>query len=490
MLIDETGKFIYINPKFTEIFGYDLADVPEGKTWFRLVYPDAAYREMVIAEWIGDLKTHQAGEKRPRIFNVICKNGTEKVINFLATSLETGENIVVCEDITERLFLEEQLQQAQKMESIGILVGGVAHDFNNLLQALSGYTQLLIMSKNTSDPDLTKLKAMEQLIGRATQLIRQLLLFSRKDVTERRNVNISNEVQQIVRILERTIPRMVAIELYLDSCLWKVKADPAQLEQVMLNMGINAADAMPEGGKLTIQTRNVAIDETHTSHHFGITPGNYVLLTISDTGCGMDKETLKHIFDPFFTTKGVGKGTGLGLASVYGIIKGHDGKIYCESTSGQGTTFSIYLPVSGDSENADTSRCSLKTQIECGAETILVVDDMPDIRLSASQMLEHAGYTVLTASSGEEALEIHAGRNTPIDLTILDLGMPGIGGNRCLRELLTSNPLAKILVASGYIEDDTPKKVMKSGASGFIGKPYQFTDLLTHVRIILGRRSE
>jgi PAS domain S-box-containing protein len=485
--IDKDGRFTYANPKFTQIFGYDLSDVPDGRTWFRAAYPDPLYRKQIICDWINDLKTHQPGEKRPRVYDVICKDGDKKVVNFIPVSLEAGENLVVCEDITERLTLEDQLQHAQKMEAVGILAGGVAHDFNNLLQGISGYTQLLMMDKNTGDPDLGKLKSIEKAIARAAQLVRQLLLFSRKDAAERRSVDLSQEMGQVVRILERTIPRMIDIELHPGVRLWTVKADPAQIEQALLNLGINAADAMPDGGRLIIQTRNVVMDENHARQQIGAPPGNYVLLTVSDTGCGMDKETLDHIFEPFFTTKGIGKGTGLGLASVYGIIKGHGGYIHCESSSGQGTTFKIYLPAIGH-EDAAAFPHSLETPPEGGAETILVVDDVPDIRWLASQTLQRFGYKVLTAASGEEALQLHTGRKEPIDLTILDLGMPGIGGNRCLKELLAINPLAKILIASGYLGDDTVKKNLDSGAAGFIGKPYQLTELLHRVRSILGER--
>jgi PAS domain S-box-containing protein len=487
--IDKAGRFTYANPKFMEIFGYDLADVPDGRTWFRLAYPDPQYRKQVIEDWINDLKDHRPGEQRPRVFDVICKDSGKKVINFIPVSLETGENLVVCEDITERLILEDQLQHAQKMEAVGILAGGVAHDFNNLLQAINGYTQLLLMDKSKNDLDFPRLKAIEKSIDRAAQLVRQLLLFSRKDAAERHNVNLSQEIGQVVRILERTIPRMIEIEIYPGSRLWTVKADPAQIEQAVMNLAINAADAMPDGGRLIIQSQNVVVDESNARLHVGTPPGNYVLLTVSDTGCGMDKEILDHIFEPFFTTKGIGKGTGLGLASVYGIVKGHGGYIHCQSRAGQGTTFKIFLPAVGH-EDVDIASNPSEKMPEGGAETILVVDDELDIRQIASEMLQHFGYTVLTAASGEEALLLHADRKDAIDLTILDLGMPGIGGIRCLNELLAFNPFAKILIASGYLGDDMVKKALDSGAAGFIGKPYQLTELLTRVRSILGESDQ
>jgi PAS domain S-box-containing protein len=485
-LIDESGRFSYANPKFKEIFGYDLMDIPDGKTWFRLVYPDTHYRKQVISDWMHDLNAHQAGEQRPRVFDVICKDGGKKTINFIPVSLANGENIVVCEDITERLTLEDQLQHAQRMEAVGILAGGVAHDFNNLLQAISGYTQIMMLDKIDGDPDLLRLKAIDKSIARAAQLVRQLLLFSRKEMVERRNVNLSQEMGQVVRILERTIPRMIEIELHPGTRLWTVKADPAQIEQALLNLGINASDAMPDGGRLTIEIRNAVVKDMLAGQRNGIPAGNYVLVRVSDTGCGMSKETLDHIYEPFFTTKGIGKGTGLGLASVYGIVKSHGGYINCESVSGKGTTFTIYLPAI-ETEDPDVVLSPSETPPNGGAETILVVDDVPDIRHLAMQMLQHFGYTVMTAASGEEAIELHLDRKSAIDLTILDLGMPGIGGSRCLQELLAINPFAKILIASGYCSDDTVKNALKSGAAGFIGKPYQLPDLLSRVRIILGR---
>ena len=485
LLIDKAGTFIYANPKFTEIFGYDLTDVPDGRTWFRLAYPDSQYRKMVISDWLYDLKTRQPGEQRPRVFDVICKEAGKKVINFMPVNLETGENLVVCEDITERLILENQLQHAQKMEAVGVLAGGVAHDFNNLLQGISGYTQLLLMDKAAGDPDLPKLKAIEKSVARAARLVRQLLLYSRKDVTERRFINLSLEISQIVSIMERTLPKMIDIELNRCNRLWTVNADPAQIEQAILNLGINAADAMPDGGRLIIETQNVVMMENHAQRHVGAPAGNYVLLTVSDTGCGMDKKTLDHIFEPFFSTKGVGKGTGLGLASVYGIVKGHGGYVYCESGVGKGTTFKIYLPATDHQEPQPVS-CPPEVPPKAGVETILVVDDVPDIRRLATEMLERFGYTVKTAASGEEALQLHYDRKESIDLTILDLGMPGIGGNRCLQELLAFNPFAKVLIASGYCGDDTVKNAMESGATGFIGKPYQLKELLSRVQSILG----
>ena len=230
------------------------------------------------------------------------------------------------------------------MEAVGTLAGGISHDFNNLLQAIDGYTQLLLLDKDEDDPECPSLQAIENACDRAAQLVRQLLLFSRKSVTDRKPLDINQEVEQTRRILERTIPKMIDIEVHTGGRLWTVMADPVQIEQIFLNLGSNAADAMPEGGKLVIETENVILDDEFAIGHWGQSQENMRSCTISDTGCGMDKETIKHIFEPFYTTKEIGKGTGLGLASVYGIVKSHDGYISCYSEPGLGATFKIYLP--------------------------------------------------------------------------------------------------------------------------------------------------
>lgn len=484
VLVDETGRFTYANPRFTDIFGYDLNDVPDGRTWFRSAFPDADYRKQVIGSWLMDLQTHQSGRQRPRTFEVACKDGRKKMINFIPVRIETGENLVSCEDISDRLKLEDQLRHAHKMEAVGTLAGGVAHDFNNLLQGIGGYAQILLMDKTPEDPEYSKLKGIEKSVERAAQLVRQLLLFSRKAVSDCRNLNLDHEVALAVRVLERTIPRMIEISIHSVSRLWAVKADALQIEQMLLNLGTNAADAMPEGGRLTIQTQNLTIDSNEVLKYINVVPGNYVLLTVSDTGIGMDPETVNHIFEPFFTTKGVGKGTGLGLASVYGIVKTNGGHIRCDSEPGIGTTFKILFPAV-TTDNADTTKASPVEVPRGGTETILIVDDEADIRDLASQMLTRFGYAVMTAASGEEALVCHSERKESIDLTILDLSMPGMGGYRCLEHLLKTTPKARILIASGYSADASVTKALEFGASGFIGKPYQVTGLLNSVRNIL-----
>jgi PAS domain S-box-containing protein len=408
---------------------------------------------------------------------------------------DTGEKLLgvamLATEITEQKRAEEekekleaQLQQAQKMEAVGTLAGGVAHDFNNLLQAINGYTQLLMMDKTPEDEDYKSLKAIWSSGNRAARLVQQLLQFSRKAEPERRTIDLNSEIEHARKLLERTLPKMIDIRLQLAGRLWNVHADPIQIEQMLLNLGTNAADAMPDGGILFIETKNVVIAQKDAPpEQLTLKPGNYVMVNVQDTGHGMSKETVTHIFDPFFTTKEIGKGTGLGLASVYGIVKGHGGTITCYSEIGQGTVFRIYLPALQQEETNIDGEIIEKTS-RGGTETILLVDDEETIRDFASRMLKSTGYQVLTASSGEEALNVYKTVTEPIDLVIMDLGMPGMGGHRCLLELIKVNPKVKVVIASGYSYDAQVKRSMEAGAVGYIGKPYEMAELLKTARSV------
>ena len=398
------------------------------------------------------------------------------------------QGILIVQDVTrhrraerDREKLQGQLQQAQKMEAVGTLAGGISHDFNNLLQAITGYTQLLIMEKDADNPDVNSLTAIQDASHRASDLVRQLLLFSRKAESVKRQLELQHEVEQARKILERTIPKMIQIQVTTGDRLWAINADPVQIEQMLLNLGTNAADAMPDGGKLFFEMENSVLDEEFTNLHLGARPGRYVTLTVSDTGQGIDQETIKKIFDPFFTTKEFGKGTGLGLASVYGIVKSHGGYINCYSEVNQGTTFKIYFPAvvrSGIEADKDFEPAPMPR----GAETILLVDDEDSIRKFAQQALVKFGYVVMTASSGEEALTVYLDSSKKIDLVVMDLGMPGMGGHRCLQELLRIDPGARVIIASGYSINGQVKNSLEAGAKGYVGKPYQLADLLNTVR--------
>ena len=389
----------------------------------------------------------------------------------------------IISDVTERKRLEKQLAQAQKMEAIGTLAGGIAHDFNNLLTVTSGYAQLLLQGKEHGDSDYEDIQRIFHASKRGAELVRHLLTFSRKVETRPRPMNLNHEVEQVKKLLARTIPKMIAMELRLAGDLRNINADPGQMEQVLMNLAVNAKDAMPDGGVLTVETLNATLDEAYSRTHLGAAPGEYVILSISDTGHGMAKETLDHIFEPFFTTKEAGKGTGLGLATAYGIVKQHGGYITCYSEPGAGTTFKICLPAV--EPGIDKEVTAPQTMPAFGTETVLLVDDDDFVRDVGKKILVHAGYTVLTACNGGEALEVYRIKKDKISLVILDLIMPEMGGRQCLERILKIDPSAKVLIASGLSAEGTTKEVTAAGARGFVGKPYDMRQMLASVREVL-----
>lgn len=389
---------------------------------------------------------------------------------------------------SDRSRLQEQLLHSQKMEAVGKLAGGIAHDFNNLLQAISGYTQLLLRDKNPEQSDYSRLKTIEKTTDRAGQLVQKLLLFSRKAPVQTNSLNLNHEIENCAKLLERTIPKMVHISLNLDTDIRSVHADPVQVEQVLLNLGINAADSMPDGGTILFETRNFHLDHKEDAADYpDLKPGDYVLVVISDNGAGMDKQTMSRMFEPFFTTKEVGKGTGLGLASVYGIIQGHKGRVFCQSEPGKGTSFKLFWPVADGTVEKDSSTDPKAEIVHNGDGLILVVDDEPDILELVSELLQSFDYLVETASTGEEALKIFKEKKNSIDLLILDLNMPGMGGYKCMQEILMIDPQARILITSGYASNLMGKNdLIKSGAAGYLRKPYQISELLALISKALG----
>ena len=484
-LLNEAGEFVWVNPKFIDMFGYAPEEVPNGRAWFRKAFPDPDLRARVVSAWKEDLATHGIGETRVRVFEVTCKDGSRKTIQFHPVRLHTREDLVVCEDITERLQLEEQLHHARKMEAIGTLAGGIAHDFNNLMQGIVGYAQLMLMEKTENDPDYSRLQGIEKAVDRATHLVRQLMLFGRKAVSQRKLLHLGNEIRQAVEVLERTLPKMVRIECEIDADLLQIEADPTQIEQILLNLGTNAADAMPEGGVLSIAARNIHLLHAKSDHQGELSPGRYILLQVSDTGIGMHPEITQHIFEPFFTTKSIGKGTGLGLASVYGIVTAHGGMIECDSAPGKGTTFRVFFPAVERQPEAVQEKPAAEEIPAGGSEHVLVVDDEADIRDLLGEILPRYGYKVSCAENGEKALELF--RNDPhaFDCILLDLSMPGMGGYRCLEEMLRIHPEAIVVIASGYAKDDTVHRALKLGAKDYLEKPYRTDVLLGRIREVL-----
>jgi two-component system, cell cycle sensor histidine kinase and response regulator CckA len=388
--------------------------------------------------------------------------------------------VAVARDVTDRKRLEEQLRQIQKMEAIGTLAGGVAHDFNNLLQVILGYTEILLLGKAKDHPDRKGILAIHRAAKDGSDLVKGLLAFSRKVQIKPRAIDLNHLVTDVREMLYRTIPKMIEIELILADDLSMVAADPGQMEQVLLNLAINARDAMPEGGKLTIETKNTTLGDNYCKPHLGIEPGNYVLLTVSDTGPGMEKDVVSHIFEPFYTTKAIDKGTGLGLAMVFGIVKSHNGHITCYSEVGVGTTFGIHLPVTkAEIESAVPIDMEMPAG---GTETILLVDDDEALLTLGTEMLELGGYSVLTARDGREALEVFGRSKDEISLVILDMVMPGMSGKQCLDELIRIDPKTKILVASGFSGHGPAQNGVASGGAGFIAKPFDLRQILLAVR--------
>jgi PAS domain S-box-containing protein len=741
VMIGKDGTFRYINPKFRELFGYDLADVPDGKTWFRKAYPDPTYRHNAISTWINDLKIFALGERRPRVFTITCKDGTEKIVNIISVQLETGENLITCEDITEHIrfeetlreseeryrtlfegsrdsvyitiregkfidfnqafldlfgysreelmvwqaqdfyvhpgdryrfqqeiekngfvrdyevklrkkdgkemdclltasvrrgydgtimgyqgiirditerklieealrdsearyraifentgtgmliigedttvslanaetekilgysideikgkswtefivkedlermteyhhmrridptavpknyesrlinskgemrdifltvsmipktnktvasllditdrkraeqemkALEEQLRQSQKMEAIGRLAGGIAHDFNNILTIIKGYSQLSLSELKEGHPLRENLEGIKKSTDRATDLIRKILAFSRRQVMEMKVLDLNTLLMDLDKLLHRVIGEDIELVAVLAEDLGRVKVDPGQIEQVILNMAVNAKDAMPNGGKLTIETANTELDEAYARSHLAVAPGRYVMLSVSDTGVGMSPEVKERIFEPFYTTKEKGKGTGLGLSTVYGIVKQSGGNIWVYSELGQGTTFKIYLP--REEEPLEEIREKVVNgELPLGSETVLVAEDEEEVRKLAVRILEKQGYKVLEASQGEEALFISKKHEEPIHLLVTDVVMPGMSG-RDLSERLTSlRPEIKILYMSGHSDSAIIHHGVLERGVNLLQKPFTPEALARKVREVLER---
>jgi PAS domain S-box-containing protein len=389
--------------------------------------------------------------------------------------------LVIASDVTEKKLLERALLQAQKMESIGTLAGGIAHDFNNLLTGIMGYASYLQGQAETGTRLSRDLNQIERAAHRASELTAQLLAFSRKQRIRHQAINLNQIIDETVHLMERTLGKHITIVVEKDSSLHVIQADPTQMQQALMNLAINSRDAMPRGGTLHITTGNSFVDESLAQQRAELTPGQHVVLRVSDTGEGMDEETRARIFDPFFTTKSAGEGTGLGLAMVYGIVRGHGGAIEVESEVGKGTHFTIHLPV-GDVA-LESPEQSDAMEVRGGSETILLVDDEPVILRLGSSVLERYGYTVLTALGGAEALQIQQDHLKRIDLIVLDMIMPEMNGAELARHLREADPQCRLLLSSGYtMERDAEELIQTEGLIGFLPKPYRMSQLVQHVR--------
>ena len=384
-----------------------------------------------------------------------------------------------------RKRLEEQLAQSQKMEAIGQLAGGVAHDFNNLLTIISGYSELLL-TDHLDESRKGLLREIHKASDRAASLTRQLLAFSRKQVLEPKVLDLNALVGDVEKMLRRMIGEDIALATALDPSVNPVKVDPGQMEQVLMNLAVNARDAMPQGGKFTIETRNVELGETFAEGNGDVKAGSYVLMTISDTGCGMTAEVKAHIFEPFFTTKGPRKGTGLGLATVYGIVKQSGGHINVDSQVGGGTTFKIYLPAAREGIVATTSQPDLTTMAK-GTETLLLVEDEDAVRSMTRYALQTCGYTVLEAKNGQEALQLARDQSKAIQLLVTDVVMPEMGGRQLSEQLTHGRPGLKVLYLSGYTDDAVIRNGVLAAQVNFLQKPFTPSSLAYKVREVLDK---
>jgi PAS domain S-box-containing protein len=392
--------------------------------------------------------------------------------------------IGVALDITERERLTDQLRQSQKMQAVGELAGGVAHDFNNLLMVVKGHAQLLMERLPNSSPMRLSVEQVEKAADRAASLTRQLLAFGRKQVLQPRVLDLNDAVGGMIRMFSRVIGENIEMAFLPGGKLGRVKADPGQIEQVLLNLVVNARDAMPNGGRLTIETSNVELDRGYAATHTSLAPGLYVMLTVTDTGCGMNAETRSRIFEPFFTTKGPGKGTGLGLATVYGVVKQSGGYIYVYSEIGRGTTFKIYLPqvtAAPDKLSPETDR----RRSARGTETILFVEDEQSVRDLVRDFLVGAGYCMLEASDGSQALRVAASHPGPIHLLITDVVMPHLSGPELARKLSSERTALKVLFISGYTDDTVFRHGVLEGGVAFLQKPFNLKALAQKIREIL-----
>jgi len=442
----------------------------------------------VPCPWCPVVKTLQDGQVHD---DVATKRVGKRTASYRIVSSpirDAGGNIVAAiemvEDVSEKRLLEVQLLQAQKMEAVGRLAGGVAHDFNNLLTGITGYAQLMLAQLEDGSPASRDLAQIRELAGRAAALTRQLLAFSRCQPLEPVVLNINSLVEKTSKLLQRIIGENIELEFRPAPDLGNLRADPTQIEQVLMNLVVNARDAMAQGGKLTIETANVTLDEDYADNHAGVKAGRYVMLAVTDTGGGIDEETRDHIFEPFFTTKAVGQGTGLGLATVYGIVKQHGGNIWVYSEVGRGTTFKVYLPrvYAGADRLIDEAA---EPGPPAGSETVLIVEDDDVVSSVARRVLEGCGYTVLTAASSAEARETIAESNEEAALLLADVVLPGLSGPGLYKHLSADHPSLKVLYISGYADNAVQHVGALGRDAAFLQKPFTPQALATKVREVL-----
>jgi PAS domain S-box-containing protein len=479
VITDTKGRILYVNPVFERVTGYSRTEIiGQNPRLLKSNRQDSAfYRELWAKISAGDVwRGRFINQKKDgALFTedaVIAPVRDEKgaVTNYIA----------IKRDISHELELEVQYRQTQKIDSIGRLAGGVAHDFNNILAVICGHTDLALAQLSPDAPLRSNLECIQESAERAANLTRQLLAFARRQVIEPRRINLNELIVNLNKMLHRLIGEDIKLVTQTAPDLGQIKADPGQIEQVLLNLVVNARDAMPEGGTLTIHTDNVTLDEDYARRHL-ITPGDYVMVSVSDTGVGMTDEVKQHVFEPFFTTKEQGKGTGLGLATCFGIIQQSNGHIYSDSQVDKGTQFKIYLPRVRGVEDSISSR-EAPVSLPQGTETILLAEDEPSLRQLMARVLRTQGYTVLEAADGHEALALAQANGVKIQLLLTDVIMPGLSGKTLAEWLGQVNPAIRVLFISGYINNNAVRDAMSRPGTFFLQKPFNPLALTEKVR--------
>jgi two-component system cell cycle sensor histidine kinase/response regulator CckA len=470
LVTDLEDRVLYANARIEEVFGYTLDELV-GRIAYEVLHPGEEADRIRSA-----LERRMQGVSDTYEMQIRRKDGKRIWLRVIGTPLRDAAGTIVgtvgaIADVTERRQLEEQLRQSQKMDAIGRLAGGVAHDFNNVLMAIKSNAHFLLADLPEDDPLREDAREIDQAADRAASLTRQLLAFSRQQVLQPQVLNLNAVVSQMDKMLRRLIGEDLELVTEMDPGLGHVEADPGQMEQVVMNLAVNARDAMPRGGRLVIRTANAELDEQAARFYPHLEPGTpVVVLSVSDTGTGIDREIQERIFDPFFTTKEQGKGTGLGLSTVYGIVKQSGGYIWLESEVGRGSTFSIYLPrVQADPAPERPDRAPAARP---RSATVLLVEDEEGVRRVARKMLERSGFTVLEASNGEEALRLCAGREGAIDLVVTDVVMPGMGGGELVECLAALRPGIRVLFMSGYTDEAVEKHGALVPGASFVQKPF------------------
>jgi PAS domain S-box-containing protein len=479
------GQWLYVSPQVETMFGFTMDDwLADSRRWLRHVHPDD-HKVIEAAE-----EASRRGERFQAEYRVIRKDGRTIWVSDTAVVVPGSDSHPLMEgiivDITERKQFERQLQQATRMEAVGRLAGGIAHDFNNLLTIIKGYTELAL-NRVKGLPELkTEIERIEDAAERASGLVRQLLAFSRRQVLQPKVLDLNGIVLSLDKLLRRLMDEDIEMLTVADKPVGAIKADPGQIEQVIMNLVVNARDAMPNGGKLVVETANVELDDTYARDHVAVRPGRYVMLAVSDSGVGMSSETVAHIFEPFYTTKESGRGTGLGLSTVYGIVKQSGGYIWVYSEMGRGTTFKVYLPrVDEAVERLPVAEAESPEKAKKGTETILLVEDEPDLRELTRAVLAAKGYKVIEARNAEDAERQAEGNGTKIHLLLTDVILPGASGRELAKRILARHTKMRVLYMSGYTYNVIAQGGTLERGVAFLQKPFTPSGLADKVRQVL-----